>query len=792
MLESLFEFLFKYRPVVFERGDLAFGSPWPLALTLLLGAVVAVPALMTYARAGGPRARRADRIILGAMRAGAIAVLLFCLFRPRLMVSAAVPQRNFLGILIDDSESMRLADGPDDRARSEWVMQQLGGRDSALAKALGERFMLRFFRFAGGADRVAAPGGEMRFAGQQTHLGSALDFARQELASVPLSGLVVVSDGADNTPVDGALMNQGRTGRSQLSETLLSLQARGVPVFTVGVGRDATPKDIEISRVQMPRAALKGASLVVDLMVTQSGFKGATVPLVVEDGGRIVATQQLVLPADGEPSPVRVHVTVAEGGPRRFKFRIPAQPGELVPQNNEREALVVVRDRKEKVLYIEGEPRFEMKFLRRAVAEDQNLQLVVLQRTAENKFLRLGVDDSLDLVGGFPKTREELFAYRGLIVGSVEASFFTHDQLRMIADFVGERGGGLLLLGGRSAYAEGGYAGTPVADVMPLEIAARRDGADTSYFTALRVEPTPAGLTHPAAQVAAGEKESAARWRTLPAVSSVNRLGRLKPGATVLLSGVPMAGDAPLGGGEGQGPGSAQPVLAYQRYGRGLSIAMPVQDSWLWQMHADVPLEDLTHETFWRQTLRWLVSEVPGRVTASAANDQVAPNEPVALRAAVEDARHLRVNDARVTARVTSPTGTVSTLPMEWSVERDGEYRASFAPAEGGVYEVAMAALKDGKPVGADTAYVEVAPSRAEYFDARMRAPLLRRIAEETGGRFYTPADVASLPEDIRFTAAGGATTVEQMDLWDMPVLFLLLLALVAGEWGYRRWRGMV
>ncbi|HKG95873.1 MAG TPA: hypothetical protein VKA84_28435, partial [Gemmatimonadaceae bacterium] len=683
--------------------------------------------------------------------------------------------------------------GPDDRARSEWVMRQLGGRDSALAKALGERFMLRFFRFAGGADRVAAAS-DLHFAGQQTHLADALDFARQELASVPLSGLVVVTDGADNAPAaGGALINQGPTGagRSQLSETLLSLQARGVPVFTVGLGRDATPKDIEVSRVQLPRSALKGTSLVVDLMVTQSGYKGATVPLVVEDGGRIVATQQVQLPNDGEPAPVRVHVTVTEGGPRRFKFRIPAQPGELVPQNNEREALVVVRDRKEKVLYVEGEPRYEMKFMRRAVAEDENLQLVVLQRTAENKFLRLGVDDSLEVVGGFPKTREELFAYRGLVIGSVEASFFTHDQLRMIADFVGERGGGLLLLGGRSAFAEGGYAGTPVADVMPVEVGPR-DAADTSYFTELRAEPTPAGLTHPATQIAAGEKESAARWRTLPPVSSVNHLGRLKPGATVLLGGVPTAPETPLGGSALSNSGGAQPVLVYQRYGRGLSIAMPIQDSWLWQMHADVPLEDMTHETFWRQTLRWLVSEVPGRLTASAADDQVAPNEPVALRASVEDAGYLKLNDARVSARVTGPTGAISTLPMEWSVERDGEYRASFAPAEAGVYEVAMEATRDGKPAGADTAYLEVSPPRDEYFDARMRAPLLRRIAQETGGRFYTPADVASLPEDIRFTAAGGATTVEQMDLWDMPALFLLLVALVAGEWGYRRWRGMV
>ena len=132
--------------------------------------------------------------------------------------------------------------------------------------------------------------------------------------------------------------------------------------------------------------------------------------------------------------------------------------------------MVVVSDRREKILYLEGEPRFELKFIRQAVEDDKNLQVVTLLRSAKDKFLRLSVDDSVELSTGFPKTREELFTYRGIILGSVEASFFTVDQLRMLADFVGVRGGGLLALGGRRALAEGGYAGTPLADALPVEL----------------------------------------------------------------------------------------------------------------------------------------------------------------------------------------------------------------------------------------------------------------------------------------------------------------------------------
>jgi uncharacterized membrane protein len=129
-------------------------------------------------------------------------------------------------------------------------------------------------------------------------------------------------------------------------------------------------------------------------------------------------------------------------------------------ENNRREVLIRVADREEKILYFEGEPRFEVKFLRRAVDGDHNLRVVTLLRTSENKFYRVGVDDAEELSGGFPKTREELYKYRGLILGSIEASFFSAEQLRMIGEFVSERGGGLLMLGGRHSFSEGGYAGT--------------------------------------------------------------------------------------------------------------------------------------------------------------------------------------------------------------------------------------------------------------------------------------------------------------------------------------------
>ena len=773
MLSAVFQFLFKYRPTEFANGKLAFGAPFSVIVLLLAAAAIGVPAVLSYAGVRGKSTSR-DRWVLGGLRATAIVVLLVCLFRPMLLLSAAVPQRNYVGVLIDDSRSMRIADR-DGKPRSDWIEHSIGGPDSALLKALRQRFIVRLFRFASDAQRVDSAS-SLSFNAGETHLATAIEQARQELDGVPLSGLVVLSDGADNS-------------RTPIGDELLSLRAKSVPIFAVGLGAERFDKDIEIRRVEASHSVLKGGTLVADLMIRQRGFGGRKVPLVVEDAGRIVSRDSIELPADGDVAPVRVNVVASDAGPRLLTFRVPVQPDEQVSQNNEQQALVDVRDGREKVLYVEGQPRSEMGYIRRAVAADSNIQLVALQRTADNKFLRLNVDSATELLSGFPKSRAELFQYRAIILGSIEASFFTHDQLAMLADFASVRGGGLLFLGGRRSFAEGGYAGTPLADVMPVVVRGDAVPDSMTFFADLKVALTPSGENHAVAQVAATPASSMQRWKSLPSITSVNHIREVKPGAVTLI-----AGSVPSDGRAGE-PGTSlrsyqQPVLVYQRYGRGLSIAFPVQDSWQWQMDPSTPVDDQTFSRFWRQMLRWLTSDVPSRVVVSLPSDQVNPKNPVAMRTSVADSLFLPRNDAKVVAHITSDSGVSRDLPFDWAIDRDGEYRATFTPDQPGTYTINVTAKLPSGAVASDTSYVRVADLNTEYFDAEMRAPLLQRIADETGGRFYTPKTASTLPEDVAMSKHG-VTVVNQMDLWDMPAIFLLLVALVTAEWSYRKARGL-
>ncbi len=761
MFEAIFTFLFKYRPVVFDSGRFTFAAPPPVTLLVVAGFIAAIGITWMYARTSGKASAR-ERALLAGLRLAALVVLAFCLLRPMLVLSTVVPQQNYVGILLDDSKSMRIAD-EGAGTRAEFAARTFGP-ESPLVKGLSDRFQVRWFRFAGDADRIGAIE-ELAWDGTRTRLAPALERVRDELSHVPVSGLVVVSDGADNAA--GAL-----------TESLLRLRAAQVPVYTVGTGRERFDRDIELSRVATPRTALKGSNLMVDLIVAQSGYAGKKIQLFVEDNGSIVATQDVELSRDGEPAPVRVTFPANDAGVRRFRFRVPVQDGERVPENNEQEAVIVVQDDRPKVLYFEGEPRHEVAFLRRAVADDKNLQVVLLQRTADAKYYRIDVDSAEELASGFPRTREELFKYRGLILGSVEASHFTLEQLRMIADFVSERGGGLLMLGGMRAFSEGGWAGTPVEDVLPVSLDASFKG-DTTFIKDVKATLTRAGNGHVVTTFTEDAAANQMRWDALPPLNTFNRVTRLKPGATALLTG------------SGPGVPAGQVVLAVQRYGRGVVAALPVIDVWMWQMHHEISLEDQTHETFWKQLLRFLVSGVPDQVTATLASDRAEPGEPVRIIANVDDERFSRVNDARVVARVTAPSGTETDVPLEWTVETDGEYQGTAVAAEAGLHEVRVRANFRGDSAASRPAFVDVTESRNEYFGSEMRPALLRRVADETGGRFYTAGNVASLPEDLSITGKG-VTVQEEKELWDMPFLFFMVLGLVGAEWLVRRRRGMV
>src|SRR5690606_38322090 len=276
VFESAFRFLFKYEPLVFEQGQFVLGATRSMWLVAVLAAAAGLYVAWTYwqvrALAGRPR------VLLLATRIALLLILVFAVLRPMLLLRVAVSQQNYVGVLVDDSRSMQVVDEAG-ASRGDYVRRQAGTADAPLVAALGERFVPRVFRFSSDTERLLSSDG-LTFQGTGTRLGDALDRAREELIGLPVAGLVVISDGADNA-------------ETTLDQPIAALRAQGVPVFTVGVGSERLSRDVQVTRVETPRRVLEGTSLIVDVVVTQTGYRGATVPLVVEEDGRTVGTQQI-------------------------------------------------------------------------------------------------------------------------------------------------------------------------------------------------------------------------------------------------------------------------------------------------------------------------------------------------------------------------------------------------------------------------------------------------------------------------------------------------------------------
>ncbi len=757
---SVPELLVKYPARVFEQGVLVWQHAGWLRVLAPVTLVLIAVTILGYLRAS--RAGRVDRAVLATVRSLALILLALCLLRPALLVSTSLPQQNILGIVLDDSKSMQIRDA-DAGTRLDLVRQLFGDSSGSLVPRLAERFALRFYRFSEALERVDGPAA-LRGSGSRTDLATALDDARRDFAGAPLAGLIVVTDGADNA------------GQA-IGDAVLGLQAAKVPVYTVGIGAERFARDVAVDRIELPHSTLKGAVLVGSVAIRARGVAGTSLALVVEDGSKIVANQEVTVPRGTDVVTVPIRVPPLEAGVRDIRVSVRPVDGEILSQNNSQSARVEVRDRREKILYVEGGIRPEFAFLRRAAQSDSNLQVVGLQRTAKDKYLRLGVDDSLELINGFPTTRAELFRYRALILGSIEAAAFSADQLRMIGEYVSDRGGSLLALGGRAALGEGAFEGTALADALPVTFINRTADSAESPIE-LQIRPTPAGFGNAALLLAEQPEANQSRWDSLPALTSVNRTTGLKPGATALLDGR-------------TGDGETVPVLAWHRYGRGRALAFPIQDSWLWQMHASISVEDQTHETLWRQLLRWMLEEVPDRTDLVVSPNYPAPGERTTLQLELTDSAFRRVNDAQVTVDVVSPDGATRQVPLEWTLGRDGQYAGTFVPAEEGEYLLSGQAVIGSDTVRLATTSLGVADRGADFINAEMRSVLLQRVARETGGRFYTPATVGSLPDDVVFTESG-VTVREALDLWDMPIVLFGLLGLLGFEWVYRRYRGLI
>jgi len=766
-MNQLVRFLFGHEQAVFTNGRFGFDVRPSALLLLLIILLVAAFIYFIYLRPRIRLSKQTTATLIG-LRVALLTLMVVLLLRPVVVVSSVIPRSSYVAMLVDDSVSMKLRDVPGGATRLDTVKQALfnntPGQESFLNR-LDRKFKTSLYGFSGELARLK-DGNDLFGEGRTSDLAGALDETIKRSSGMPLSAVVLATDGASNVPRD-------------MAAVLRELRARDIPVFTVGVGNTARPMDAELTRVNMPRRVLVGSRLNIETIVGLSGYGATKVLLNVREDGRAIKTEEANLRGN-DTQAVNLEITPTTPGIHRYTVEVTPLDGELTVENNKQDSLVEVIEGPLRILHVEGEPRWELGKIRESIQpNEKNVTVVSLQRTGENKFYRQGVGTQTELATGFPKTEEELFSYQGLILGSVEAGFFTADELRSIEAFVARRGGGLLALGGRLAFDGGKYKGTLIDDLLPVSLTGESVDDANSFTAVYKPVLTAAGQTHPITRLNEDRAANQKAWNEMPPISVSEVLTDIKPGASVLLEARRVQGSGTL----------VAPLLVQQRYGRGQTLALTAADTWRWRMKMDS--KNNAHETFWRQMLRYLVSGTPQQIEIGTEKEVYALDDTISIVADIRDKKFNAVGDAHAIARVTKPSGLVVDVPLKFTTLNSvNTYAGEFKADELGQHRIEL--IGNSATLGqlSATSNMLVSDLNREYYSAAQNSDLLKRIAAETGGKYYTTAEAQSLLDDLIYRQSPYSERVTK-DLWDMPINFMLIVGLLSAEWFLRKREGL-
>jgi len=760
----MFQFLFKYPIPVFTKGRFALLSAWPAWLLVVLIVVfTAGLGLLISRRLRDPSTKLTSRraAMIWVMQSVFVALLLLLLWQPAVVVGELSSRQNIIAIVVDDSRSMAIADSNGGTREAAAI----AALNSGVVAGLKQRFQVRIYRLGGGLTQVNAPG-EIAPTANATHISEGLEQLARETQDLPVGAVLLLSDGSENST--------GLGGSEVSTDALRALRERRLPIHTIGFGNPEHKHDVEIEDVSIAPNAIVKSQIATTVTLTQHGYGGQKARLTVRDGDKPVMEREITLAPDGQLQNEQLFFPAGSAAAKSLTFAVDPLQGEESLANNAITRPILVSDAKRRILYVEGEPRWEYKFIRRAEEDDPAIEIVSMLRTSENKVYRQGVDDPSELANGFPVRAEDLFGYSGIIIGSVAADYFTPLQQELLREYVDRRGGGVLFLGGKSSLGDGGWGSSSLNDLLPTFLPS---GSHSFRRNPATVELTAAGLDSPITRLLEDPKKNAERWKKLTYLADYEDPGSPKPGATELVE--THAGHHTL------------PLLITQNYGNGRTAILATGGTWRWQMSE--ALGDPSHDLFWQQLVRWLIAESPGTLAASTPSRLLMDGGNVQLTAQVRDKTFQPAPDAHVTAHIIGPAGVDAMVEMTPSQITPGQFQAEWTAEKPGSYlaEVRAEASGGHQEIGRDVLTFQREDGVAENFHTEQNRHLLEQLASDTGGRYWNSTELNNLPRDISYSDAG-ISIRSTKELWDMPIVFLVILGLPLVEWLLRRKWGIV
>ena len=772
------------------RGGLLFGL-------ILVVAAIAFAVFLYRREQLVPRNRR---IAMTILQAAALLTLIVVVMQPFAKIRMTKESKRSMIVMLDTSRSMAIEDprtsaedveeaakalgkipldrklGGDD---AQVVKQDLGSaRRIDLARAalnhdemnlldqLEDRYDLRFFTFdsqlrsedpraatpesSDGGDATAAPLPVAE--GESSQIGNAIEDAVDRFSGQPLAGAMVISDFAwveGKDPVNVARR----------------LKERRVPLYTVPVGLPAPP-DIHVRGVIAPEVVFKGDRVPLRVKIESRGFAGKPVQLYFRVNDDEKETKQITL-KNGVQFEEFMFIPESESGTLDLNFDIKLQEGEITEVNNATSHQVRILDEKIKVLYIEGMPRWEYRYLRWVLLRDPRLQVQFLMTQGDPA---LAASSPLH-IGRFPEDPKEALKYDLIILGDVPSSFFNTGQTQLIERLIRERGGSLLMLAGPMA-APSTYRDNPIGDLLPINIG---PGGYLNLGINVSPEVTEDGHKSLATSLSLAPDVSARIWSHVKPMYSLPQLAGSKSGATVLLR-LPKANEADVD----------YPLVAWHRYGTGKSLFVATED--LWRMRLEVG--DRYHARFWGQTIQFLtLSRLLGankQISIETDRNSYSAGDQIRVFANVltESFEPVDGPSYEVVLEEKDNPDSATTIEMTQVESTPGLYSGSYLAGKDGKYEF-RAQPQDAEI--SNTAEFSIKTVDIEDRETSMQADVARQAAEISGGRQLSLAGLGEFATNLPPEEALNNTVKIERELWDTPLWFLLVVAFAGAEWYMRR-----
>ncbi len=746
---------------------------WPVSAAAVLALCAVGLHLIAYLRTSRP-VPGGVRGLLVLIRLTAVALLVFALWRPAAESEETLQRKGRLVLLIDSSRSMSIGDetlGPSNApvsrlARAAAVFSE----NSRLWLQVAGAYDVAPHSFARHLDPLPVAAGDLsaepltgvEAAGEVTALGEALLKGASGLP--PPRAVLVISDGLSNSGVD----------------PLTAVSSIGAPVYCISVGGaepSESTRDIAATGIFAPAQGFKDSEMTVLGEFNLTGLAGRDVKVTFYADGREVDSREIRADKGEEIAEARFTYKPERTGPVRLEVRAEPLADEIVPVNNAAATFTDVKEGGIKILHVEGDFRWEAKFIRLALED---------MRDAEVRFLipRVGEPDELSAALG-----ED---WDVLVLGSAPAALFPAQSLSRVVEAVSDDRKGLVFLGGPRAFALGAWDKTAVAALCPFEFSTE-EIFDPCLWVA---EPQRTGVHSEILRIS-GEDDFSV-WRDLSPLLALNTVGTPRPGASVLLIGKPKKRDEATGALSVCPLRTDRPLLALQEYGKGRTAAFAGEGTWQWVTGAGIEDEAgrdraaAAHKKFWRNLVNWAANRRPGggiTLDIETGTHRVRLGDSFEMRARVLDEKGEPAGGFEVSAEI-----EYANKREKRTLVRDGDaYRLDWDPPSAGEYSVSVTARRQGKELArAETAFITVAVD-VEYVTLVSRPSVLAALSLGTGGRYAAADDAPYVLGDIMANATSTRyTTLKRRELWSSPWYLATVLLLLTIEWVLRKLAGLV